>query len=100
MAATARKTNWFAIWVSVAVVVVLVVVGALVVWMNNSASTPDPVVTPDSAVINPDTGAIAVGDGDQTHGHLHRLHVPGLQPVRAGVRRGDPGPRRPTARSP
>ncbi len=66
MAATARKTNWFAIWVSVAVVVVLVAVGALVVWMNNSASTPDPVVTPDSAVINPDTGAIAVGDGDQT----------------------------------
>jgi len=66
MAATARKTNWFAIWVSVAVVVVLVGVGALVVWMNNSASTPDPVVTPDSAVINPDTGAIAVGDGDQT----------------------------------
>ncbi len=66
MAATARKTNWFAIWVSVAVVVVLVGVGALVVWMNNSASTPDPVVTPDSAVINPDTGAIAVGDGDQS----------------------------------
>ena len=49
MAAAARKTNWFAIWVSVAVVVVLVGVGALVVWMNNSASTPDPVVTPDSA---------------------------------------------------
>ena len=66
MAATARKTNWFAIWVSVAVVVVLVGVGALVVWMNNSASSPDPVVTPDSAVINPDTGAIAVGDGDQS----------------------------------
>jgi len=66
MAATARKTNWFAIWVSVAVVVVLVGVGALVVWMNNSASTPDPVVTPDSAVINSETGAIAVGDGDQT----------------------------------
>ena len=66
MAATARKTNWFAIWVSVAVVVVLVGVGALVVWMNNSASTPDPVVTPDSAVINSETGAIAVGDGDQS----------------------------------
>jgi protein-disulfide isomerase len=66
MAATARKTNWFAIWVSVAVVVVLVAVGALVVWMNNSASTPDPVVTPDSAVINSETGAIAVGDGDQS----------------------------------
>ena len=66
MAATARKTNWFAIWVSVAVVVLLVGVGALVVWMNNSASTPDPVVTPDSAVIDSETGAIAVGDGDQS----------------------------------
>jgi protein-disulfide isomerase len=66
MAATARKTNWFAIWVSVAVVVVLVLVAALVVWMNNSASSPDPVVTPDAAVINSETGAIAVGSGDQT----------------------------------
>ncbi|WP_314505772.1 thioredoxin domain-containing protein [uncultured Microbacterium sp.] len=66
MAATARKTNWFAIWVSVAVVVVLVAVGALVVWMNNAAVSPDPVVTPDAAVINAETGAIAVGDGDQT----------------------------------
>jgi protein-disulfide isomerase len=66
MAGTARKTNWFAIWVSVAVVVVLVLVAALVVWMNNSASSPDPVVTPDAAVINSETGAIAVGSGDQT----------------------------------
>ena len=66
MAATARKTNWFAIWVSVAVVVVLIAVGALVVWMNNAAVSPDPVVTPDAAVINAETGAIAVGDGDQT----------------------------------
>ena len=66
MAATARKTNWFAIWVSVAVVVVLVIVAALVVWMNNSASTPAPVVTPDAAVIDADTGAIVVGDGEDT----------------------------------
>ena len=64
MAAVARKTNWFAIWVSVAVVVVLVIVAALVVWMNNSASTPAPVVTPDAAVIDADTGAIVVGDGE------------------------------------
>jgi protein-disulfide isomerase len=66
MAGTARKTNWFAIWVSVAVVVVLVAVGALVVWMNNAAVTPDPVVTPEAAIIDAETGAIAVGDGDQT----------------------------------
>jgi protein-disulfide isomerase len=67
MAATGqRKTNWFAIWVSVAVVVVLVAVAGLVVWMNNSAGTPDPVVTPDAAIINPDTGAISIGEGTDT----------------------------------
>ena len=66
MAAEARKTNWFAIWVSVAVIAVLVVVGGLVVWMNNNASAPAPVVTPDAAVIDADTGAIVVGDGANT----------------------------------
>ena len=66
MAAVARKTNWFAIWVSVAVVAVLVIVASLVVWMNNSASTPDPVVTPEAAVIDAETGAIVVGDGENT----------------------------------
>lgn len=66
MAAPARKTNWFAIWVSVAVVVLLVAVVGLVVWMNNTATAPDPVNTPDSAVINQETGAITVGDGAGT----------------------------------
>lgn len=66
MAAPARKTNWFAIWVSVAVVVLLVAVAGLVVWMNNTATAPDPVNTPDSAVINQETGAITVGDGAGT----------------------------------
>lgn len=63
MAATARKTNWFAIWVSVAVVVVLVLVAGLVIWMNNSAANPDPGTTPESANIDAETGAIVVGDG-------------------------------------
>ncbi|GAA1666100.1 DsbA family protein [Microbacterium lacus] len=66
MAAPARKTNWFAIWVSVAVVVLLVAVAGLVVWMNNTATAPDPVNTPDAAVINQETGAITVGDGAGT----------------------------------
>ena len=66
MAATARKTNWFAIWVSVAVVVVLVLVAALVVWMNSSAGNPAPGATPDAANIDVETGAIAVGEADQT----------------------------------
>lgn len=66
MAASGRKTNWFAIWVSVAVIAVLVIVAGIVVWINNTASAPQPVVTPDSAVIDGETGAIIVGDGENT----------------------------------
>ena len=62
MASTARRTNWFAIWVSVAVVVALVLVAVLVVWMNNTANDPGP--APQSATINAETGAIAVGEGE------------------------------------
>lgn len=64
MAAVARKTNWFAIWVSVAVVAVLVVVG-VVVYLGNSAATSagEP---PQSPAVNADTGAIAVGTGSGT----------------------------------
>lgn len=61
MATAARRTNWFAIWVSVAVVVVLALVIGLVVWMNNQASAP--AARPDSAGINQETGAIVVGEG-------------------------------------
>jgi protein-disulfide isomerase len=64
--AEARGTNWFAIWVSIAVVVALAAVAAVVLWMNNEAGTPDAVVTPDSAVIDTETGAISVGDGEST----------------------------------
>ena len=84
MAAAARKVNWFAIWVSVAVVVVLVLVAVLVVTLNQSADDP---------------GRGAAGGehrlrdrrdpGRRRREHvrdLHRLHVPGLQPVRAALR--------------
>ncbi|KAA9107821.1 DsbA family protein [Microbacterium rhizomatis] len=69
MASTARrasgnKTNWFAIWISVAVVVVLVAVGGLVVWLNASASGPG--TLPEASNVNTDTGAIAVGTGTDT----------------------------------
>lgn len=64
MAAVARKTNWFAIWVSVAVVVVLVGVAALVVVMNNSSSAP--AEAPKASNIDTETGAISFGDGSQT----------------------------------
>lgn len=56
-----RKTNWFAIGISGAVVVALVLVGALVVWMNNATAAPG--AAPEASHINAETGAIAVGDG-------------------------------------
>ncbi|GAA1953232.1 DsbA family protein [Microbacterium aquimaris] len=64
MAASAKQTNWFAVWVSVVVVAVLVVVTALVVWMNSAAT--DPGEPPQGSGINQETGAIVVGDGEQS----------------------------------
>lgn len=64
MAAGARKVNWFAIWVSVAVVVVLIVVGAIV-WAGNSAAT-SPGEPPKTSAVNVETGAISVGEGPDT----------------------------------
>lgn len=65
MMATARKsTNWFAIGVTAAAVVVVLVIGG-VVWFANSQST-SPGTVPESSAVNGDTGAIAVGSGDQT----------------------------------
>ncbi|MBD7958292.1 thioredoxin domain-containing protein [Microbacterium sp. Sa4CUA7] len=61
MAAAGNKTNWFAVWVSAAVVVVLVGVGALVWWMNSAATSP--AAAPTGSSIEADTGAIVVGDG-------------------------------------
>lgn len=61
MAAAGNKTNWFAVWVSVAVVVVLVGVGALVWWMNSSATGEG--ATPTGSAIEAETGAIVVGEG-------------------------------------
>ena len=56
-----RKMNWFAIWISVGVVVVLLVVAGIVVWGNSQATAPgDP---PEASNIDAETGAIAVGDG-------------------------------------
>ncbi|GAA5093538.1 hypothetical protein GCM10025760_23860 [Microbacterium yannicii] len=67
MAQAARKTNWFAIWVTVGVVVALALVVVLVVTLNNAA-TPKPlpteVNTPSASNIDSETGAILVGDGE------------------------------------
>jgi len=60
----AGKTNWFAIWTSVAVVAVIAVVVVLVMMMNNKAT--DPGLAPDSSGVNQETGAIVFGDGADT----------------------------------
>lgn len=59
--AAPRKINWFAIWVSVGVVVALVLVGVLVVVMNQSAAGPGE--APEASNIDAETGAIHYGDG-------------------------------------
>jgi len=64
MAAGTRKVNWFAIWVSIGVVVALVLVTWLVIALNNSAVNPDPGTPPTGANIEQETGAILVGDGE------------------------------------
>lgn len=64
MASTVRKTNWFAIWVSVAAVVVLVAVTAIVIAINNQSSAPG--ASPQGKIINTDLGAVTFGDGKNT----------------------------------
>ncbi|MDP3952392.1 thioredoxin domain-containing protein [Microbacterium sp.] len=62
MAAAKSNTNWFAVGISIAVVVVLVALGGLVVFLNNQAS--DPGTAPQSAIVNEETGAITFGEGE------------------------------------
>ena len=68
MAQAVRKTNWFAIWVSVAVVVAvvvaLVIVAVLVVSLSQSSDDPGEV--PQASNVDFETGAINVGDGENT----------------------------------
>lgn len=62
MAAAKSNTNWFAVGISIAVVVVLVALAGLVVFLNNQASAPG--TAPDSAIVDEETGAISFGEGD------------------------------------
>lgn len=64
MAQAQSKTNWFAIGISIAVVVVLVALGGVVVWLNNQAS--DPGTAPKGDIINTETGAISFGSGERS----------------------------------
>lgn len=64
MAAAAKSnTNWFAVGISAAVVVVLVALGAFVVFLNSQASGPG-TAPESSALVNEETGAISFGEGD------------------------------------
>lgn len=62
MAAAKGNTNWFAIGVSIAVVILLVVLGGLVWFLNNQATAPG--AAPKSDIINEETGAISFGSGE------------------------------------
>ncbi|MGO1235147.1 MAG: DsbA family protein [Microbacterium gubbeenense] len=64
MAAAAKNRSVFAIVVSIIVVVAVVAVGIVVYLMNRQAS--EPATAPAAGVVNQETGAIEVGDGDQT----------------------------------
>ena len=66
MAAAAKSnTNWFAIGISAAVVVVLVALAGLVVFLNNQASAPGPAPSANDT-FDSDAGAISFGDGEDT----------------------------------
>lgn len=65
MPAAQTRTNWFAIGISAAVVVILLVLGGFVVYLNNQASAPGE--APEStALIDSETGAISFGTGETT----------------------------------
>ncbi|MHC2997840.1 DsbA family protein [Microbacterium sp. HJ5] len=68
MAEGPRKVNWFAIWVSAGVVIALVLAGVLVVTLNNRSDAPVAGETPSASNIDADTGAIFVGDGENSLG--------------------------------
>lgn len=62
MAAQSRSTNWFAIWVSIGVVVALALVAVLVITLNSAEQGPT--TAPQAATIEEETGAIVIGDGE------------------------------------
>jgi protein-disulfide isomerase len=62
MAQAQSKRNWFAIGISAAVVVVLIALGAVVVWMNNRATDAGPAPS-SSKSFDAESGAISFGDG-------------------------------------
>lgn len=65
MAAARSNTNWFAVWVSIAVVVILVALTAVVLVLNNQATSPG--ATPNgNDVFDAKRGAVTIGEGKDT----------------------------------
>jgi protein-disulfide isomerase len=64
MALASRKTNWFAIWVSIAVVAILAVVAVVVVAINDKPAQSG--AEPVASNIDTATGAIRFGSGKST----------------------------------
>lgn len=64
MAAARKSTNWFALGVTAAAVVIVLIVGGVVWFANNQAAGPG--TLPETSAVNTETGAIAVGTGEKT----------------------------------
>jgi len=62
MATAARKTNWFAIWITIAVVVIVVAVTGVVIAMNNAATATANAGGAKPTASNIVDGAIVFGD--------------------------------------
>ena len=63
MAAVGRTTNWFAIWITAAVIALVAIVTVVVVVGNNQAVSPG--TPPQSEIVNAETGGISIGSGDE-----------------------------------
>lgn len=59
-----QPRNWFAIWITAAVAVMIVAIVAIVVVANSIAASPGE--PPSGDIINSETGAISFGDGKNT----------------------------------
>ncbi|PVE76947.1 DsbA family protein [Microbacterium testaceum] len=64
MAAARKSTNWFALGVTAAAVVIVLIVGGVVWFANSQAAGPG--TLPETSAVNTETGAIAVGTGEKT----------------------------------
>lgn len=59
-----KKTNWFAIWTSIGVVVAVVAIAVVVVFSNQAANKLPAENIP--AAVDTETGAVTIGNGEDT----------------------------------